>query len=67
MNPWAWWLVSAAVLVVAEILTTSLVFAMIATGAAAGAIVERMARVHAVQQAYDDMDFTLCKVRRVVF
>ena len=39
MNPWAWWLVSAAVLVVAEILTTSLVFAMIAAGAAAGAIV----------------------------
>ena len=34
-----WWLVATGVLVVAEILTTSLVFAMIAGGAASAAVV----------------------------
>jgi membrane protein implicated in regulation of membrane protease activity len=39
MDPWIWWLVATGVLVVAEILTTSLVFGMIAGGTAAAALV----------------------------
>ena len=39
MEPWVLWLIAAGVLVVAEILTTSLVFAMIAGGAASAAVV----------------------------
>jgi membrane protein implicated in regulation of membrane protease activity len=39
MDPWVWWLIATGILVVAEILTTSLVFAMIAGGAASAAIV----------------------------
>jgi len=39
MDPWVWWLISAAVLIVAEILTTSLVFAMLTGGAVAGVVV----------------------------
>jgi membrane protein implicated in regulation of membrane protease activity len=39
MEPWMLWLIAAGVLVVAEILTTSLVFAMIAGGAASAALV----------------------------
>jgi len=39
MEPWTLWLIAAGVLVVAEILTTSLVFAMIAGGAASAAAV----------------------------
>jgi len=44
MDPWVWWLVATGVLVVAEILTTSLVFAMFAGGTAAAAL---LAAVHA--------------------
>ena len=39
MDPWLWWLIATGVLIVAEVLTTSLVFAMIAGGAASAAIV----------------------------
>jgi membrane protein implicated in regulation of membrane protease activity len=39
MDPWIWWLIATGVLVVAEILTTSLVFAMIAGGAASAALI----------------------------
>ena len=44
MDPWVWWLVATGVLVVAEILTTSLVFGMFAGGAAAAAL---LAALHA--------------------
>ena len=44
MDPWVWWLVATGVLVVAEILTTSLVFAMFAGGTAAAAL---LAALHA--------------------
>ncbi|MFN8169935.1 MAG: NfeD family protein [Candidatus Nanopelagicales bacterium] len=39
MDAWAWWLVVAGVLLVGELLTTSLVLGMIAGGAAAAAVV----------------------------
>jgi membrane protein implicated in regulation of membrane protease activity len=39
MEPWMLWLIAAGVFVVAEVLTTSLVFAMIAGGAASAAAV----------------------------
>ena len=39
MNPGVWWLIAAGMLIVAEILTTSLVFAMLAGGAAGAAVV----------------------------
>ena len=39
MDAWIWWLVATGVLVVAEILTTSLLFGMIAGGTAAAALV----------------------------
>ena len=39
MNPGVWWLIAAGLLIVAEILTTSLVFAMLAGGAAGAAVV----------------------------
>jgi membrane protein implicated in regulation of membrane protease activity len=38
MDPWVWWLVATGVLVVAEMLTTSLVFGMFAGGTAAAAL-----------------------------
>jgi membrane protein implicated in regulation of membrane protease activity len=38
MEPWAWWLVAAGVLLVGELLTTTLVLGMVAAGAAAGAL-----------------------------
>jgi len=44
MDPWVWWLVATGVLVVAEILTTSLVFGMFAGGTAAAAL---LAALHA--------------------
>ena len=39
MDAWVWWLIAAGVLVVGELLTTSLVFGMIAGGAASAAVV----------------------------
>ncbi len=51
MDPWLWWLVATAVLVVAEILTTSLVFGMIAGGTAAAAIAAAVGGGPAVQVA----------------
>ena len=39
MDPWLWWLIATGILIVAEVLTTSLVFAMIAGGAASAAVV----------------------------
>ncbi|MEI6229614.1 MAG: NfeD family protein [Actinomycetes bacterium] len=39
MNPGVWWLIAAGLLIVAEVLTTSLVFAMLAGGAAGAAVV----------------------------
>jgi len=44
MDPWVWWLVATGVLVVAEMLTTSLVFGMFAGGTAAAAL---LAALHA--------------------
>lgn len=39
MDPWLWWLVAAAALLAAEVLTLDLLFAMVAGGALAGAAV----------------------------
>jgi membrane protein implicated in regulation of membrane protease activity len=39
MNPGVWWLIAAGLLIVAEVLTTSLVFAMLAGGAAGAAVI----------------------------
>lgn len=39
MNPGVWWLIATGLLIVAEVLTTSLVFAMLAGGAAGAAVV----------------------------
>ena len=49
MDPWVWWLVATGVLVVAEILTTSLVFGMFAGGTAAAAL---LAALHAPAAAH---------------
>lgn len=46
-----WWLVATGVLVVAEVLTTSLVFAMIAGGAASAAVVAALGAGAPVQVA----------------
>ncbi len=39
MDAWVWWLIAAGLLVIAEVLTTSLVLAMLAGGAVASAAV----------------------------
>lgn len=39
MDAWVWWLIASGLLVVAEVLTTSLVFAMLSGGTAAATIV----------------------------
>ncbi len=39
MDAWVWWLIASGLLVVAELLTTSLVFAMLSGGTAAATIV----------------------------
>lgn len=39
MDAWVWWLIAAGVLVIGELLTTSLVLGMIAGGAASAAVV----------------------------
>ncbi len=39
MDAWVWWLIASGLLVVAEVLTTSLVFAMLAGGTASATIV----------------------------
>jgi membrane protein implicated in regulation of membrane protease activity len=39
VHAWVWWLIAAAGLIVVEVLTLDLVFAMLAAGAAAGAAV----------------------------
>jgi membrane protein implicated in regulation of membrane protease activity len=49
MDPWVWWLVATGVLVVAEILTTSLVFGMFAGGTAAAAVLAGLGAPAAVQ------------------
>ena len=39
MDAWVWWLIASGLLVVAEVLTTSLVFAMLAGGTASATLV----------------------------
>ena len=39
MNPGVWWLIASGLLIVAEVMTASLVFAMLAGGAAGAAVV----------------------------
>jgi membrane protein implicated in regulation of membrane protease activity len=51
MDAWVWWLVATGVLVVAEMLTTSLVFAMIAGGSVAAAVVAAVGGGAALQLA----------------
>jgi membrane protein implicated in regulation of membrane protease activity len=49
MDPWVWWLVATGLLVVAEILTTSLIFGMFAGGTAAAAVLAGLGAPAAVQ------------------
>jgi membrane protein implicated in regulation of membrane protease activity len=49
MDAWGWWLIATGVLVIAEVLTTSLVFAMIAGGTAAAAVVGALGAGPALQ------------------
>jgi membrane protein implicated in regulation of membrane protease activity len=51
MDPWAWWLVATGVLVVGEILTTSLFLGLIAGGTAAAAVVAALGGNPALQVA----------------
>ncbi|MBI1376048.1 MAG: NfeD family protein [Frankiales bacterium] len=51
MDAWVWWLIATAVLVVGEMLTTSLVLAMIAGGTAAAGVVAAIGGGPAVQVA----------------
>ena len=51
MDPWVWWLVATGVLIVAEVLTTSLFFGLIAGGTAAAAVVAALHASPALQVA----------------
>jgi ABC-type cobalamin/Fe3+-siderophores transport system ATPase subunit len=51
MDPWVWWLVATGVLIVAEVLTTSLFFGLIAGGTAAAAVVAALNGSPAIQVA----------------
>lgn len=51
MDAWVWWLIATAMLVVGEMLTTSLVLAMIAGGTAAAGVVAAIGGAPALQVA----------------